>query len=141
MSVTAYFAKYRPDLKMSRTHSGVDQVGIAYYGPVLSGSLAVRQGLELQAVNSPAAGAHIRRIAPGDLDYQEPPAPDPGYSDPRLDPDGLLAAQRAATLSRCEPYDSVLRFHLGLPLLPDPYVPARRIVRSWNNSPRGRVTP
>ena len=141
MSVTAYFAKYRPDPKMNRGHSGVDRVGIAYCGPVLSGSLAVRHGLELKAVNSPAAGEQICRIAPGGLGYQEPPAPDPGYRDPRLDPDRLLAAQRDASLSRGEPYDPVLRFHLGLPLLPDPYAPTRRIAVRLNNPPRGRVTP
>ena len=117
MSIHGFFDKNVPDLKMPET--GTNPLGIRYQGPVLSGSLGVRQSLERSAVNSP---------------------PSPTGIGSRLPPDPLLAAQRA-DVGRRESTDPVLRAHLGLPPLPDPYEQRRRSAERWEKERLDHVIP
>jgi hypothetical protein len=129
MSISGYFSKNVPDPKMPKTETGTDDLGIRYEGPVLSGLLGVRQNLQQNAVNSPQTSSQIREIAPGGVTYLEPLSV-LAREDPRLQPDPLGAAQRADVGSR-EAYDPVLRFHLGLPPLPDAHEQRRRSAEEW----------
>lgn len=126
MSVTGYFAKNKPELKMPKSETGTDNLGTHYEGPVLSGLAGVNQQLERQAVNSSQTSAQIRDIAPGGISYLPPPASIHPSQGPRLEPDPLLAAQRHRLGGRPELCDPVLRHHIGLPPLPDPYDEQRR---------------
>ena len=130
MSVSSYLTKNIPDLKMSKTETGTDDLGIRYEGPVLSGLMGVRQNLQQNAVNSPQTDRQIREIAPGGVNYLEPSPSIRLRQDPRLEPDPLLAAQRDR-LAPHEPYDPVLRHHAGLPPLPDPYEKQRLRAENW----------
>lgn len=121
MSVTAYFTKNKPELKMPKSDTEPDSLGIRYEGPVLSGRVGVQHQLQNHAANSPQTSAQIRALAPGGLTCLPPSAYVHATHDPRLQPDPLRAAQRESLGNRPELYDPVLRFHTGRPPLPDPY--------------------
>ena len=131
MPVTRYFTKNKPDLKMPKSETGTDNLGTRYEGPVLSGLLGVKEQIERQAVSSAQTSAQIRDIAPGGVNYLPPAEYMPPREDTRLEPDRLLAAQREQLGNRPELYDPVLRHHLRLPPLPDPYEVQRRRAEAW----------
>jgi hypothetical protein len=138
MSISGYLSKNVPDLKMPKTETGTDDLGIRYEGPVLSGLLGVRQNLKQNAVNSPHTSSQIREIAPGGVNYLELPPSIHLREDTRLQPDPLLAAQRDDVGPR-EAYDPVLRSHLNLPPLPDPHQQRRRSAERWEKERHNHV--
>jgi len=141
MDVTDYIKVNKPELKMPRCESGTDELGIRYQGPVLSGMRGVKQQLELQAVSSPSASSQIRQIAPGGLNYLPPSPPTSPASDTRLDPDPMYAAQRRLLNNRADLCDPVLRHHLRLPPLPDPYEQRRLAAEAWQKERHKHVLP
>lgn len=136
MPIDGYFDKNVSDLKMPKTET--DDLGIHYEGPVLSGLLGVRQNLKRNAVNTPQTSSQVREIAPGGVNYLDPPASIPYREDTRLQPDPLFAAQRANVDPR-ETCDPVLRSHLALPPLPDPYEQRRLIAQRWEKERHNHV--
>ena len=132
--------KNKAGLKMPRNPGGLDKLGIRYHGPVLTGLMGVNERLERDAVASQQTHAEIRRIAPGGAKYLPPVESIPPRQDPRLEPDPVLAAQRAE-LRRPEFYDPVLRHHAGLPPLPDRYEELRRREEDWRRRRKERIIP
>ncbi len=74
MDVTSYIKKSKTELKMPRTDpvTGVDNAGIRFEGPVLSGLVGVKHQLQQNAAGSPQTSAQIREIAPGGVTYIPP---------------------------------------------------------------------
>ncbi len=138
MSDSTYARKSKTGLKMPQNPTGIDRLGIRYHGPILTGLIGVNERLERDAVASTQTSAEIRRIAPGGANYLPPPESIPPHHDPRLEPDPVLAAQRAE-LRRPELYDPVLRHHLGLPTLPDPHEQLQRRADDWQARRKDRI--
>jgi hypothetical protein len=115
---------------MPKHETGTDELGIRYEGPVLSGLLGLRQQLERQAASSPQAGARIREIAPGGIAYAGPPSPVHCSHGNPVQPDPLYACQREQ-LGHPSLADPVIRHHLNLPPLPDPYEERRLAEEYW----------
>jgi hypothetical protein len=122
MDVTSYIKRSKPELKMPKTDPFTcrDSAGIRFEGPVLSGLVGVKQQLQQHAANSPQTSAQIREIAPGRVPYVPPENYVSSREDPRLQRDPLYAAQ-ARQLGHPSLADPVIRHHLNLPPLPDPY--------------------
>jgi hypothetical protein len=135
MDVTSYIKKSKPELKMPKTDpfTGRDSAGIRFEGPVLSGLVGVKHQLQQHAANSPQTSAQIREIAPGGLTYIPPEKYINSGEDPRLVSDPLYSAQ-ARQLGHPSLADPVIRHHLNLPPLPDPYEnsPLRRYNEKHN---------
>jgi hypothetical protein len=135
MDVTSYIKKSKPELKMPRTDpvTGVDSCGIRFEEPVLSGLIGVKHQLQQHAAGSPQTSAQIREIAPGGVTYIPPENYVTSGQDPRLRRDPLYSAQ-ARQLDHPSLADPVIRHHLNLPPLPDPYEnsPLRRYNEKHN---------
>jgi hypothetical protein len=109
----------------------VDDLGIRYEGPVLSGLVGARQQLRNQASASSQTSTQIRELSPGGASYLPNPALLHPSHDSRLQPDPLRDAQRSRLGGRHDLCDPVLRAHTGLPPLPDPYEEQRRRQETW----------
>ena len=122
MDVTSYVKKSKPELKMPKTDpfTGRDSAGIRFEGPVLSGLVGVKHQLQQHATGSPQTSAKIREIAPGGVACIPPENFVSSGEDPRLQRDPLYSAQ-ARQLGHPSLADPVIRHHLNLPPLPDPY--------------------
>ena len=120
MSVHGYFTKRKTELRMQKTEDGRDALGIQWEGSVLGGHMSLEEKLECEAAKSLPAGSRIRDLAPGGLNYIPPTEYLIPREDPRLERDPVYERQRQQ-LGRPELYDPVLRFHLRLDPLPDPY--------------------
>jgi hypothetical protein len=105
---------------MPKTEACRDKLGIRFEGPVLSGMLGVKQQLERQAASSPQTCAQIREIAPGGVNYVKPAELVSSCRGTPIDPDPVYAYQRSR-LGHPSHADPVLRHHMNLPPLPDPY--------------------
>jgi hypothetical protein len=142
MSDTGYFVRNKPELKMPRPGpvTGADNLGIRYEGSVLTGLLGVKQQLERQAANSPQTGAQIREIAPGGVTYVNPHSPIHYYHGVPIDSDPVYAAQRACLGGSPGSTDPVLRHHLNLPPLPDPYEERHRAAEAWQKERHKHVS-
>ena len=129
MPVTTHFPA-PPDTRMPKTPSGVDELGIRYEGPVLTGHLRVRQSFREQAgklcdprqSNLPDLGPGVQA---GPVSFQPQPA---NAADALVTVDPLVAVHRAkfgpppsTTYTHPEQYDAVLRAHLHMEPPPDPY--------------------
>jgi hypothetical protein len=125
MPVSGYFDKNHPDLRMPRTETGTDSLGITYEVPVLSGLLDVKQQLQRQSVSSAQTSTQIREIAPGGASYLEPADYVQPSHDARLTADPLYESQRAR-FAHPSLADPVLRHHLNLSPLPGAYEERRR---------------
>jgi hypothetical protein len=122
----------KPEVKFPKPDplTNRDSLGIRYEGPVLTGMLGLNQKLEDRAAASPQTSAQIREIAPGGATYIPPEQfLNPG-SDPRLTPDPAYAYQRSQ-LPHPSLADPVIRHHLNLPPLPDPYEQRRQAAEAF----------
>ena len=100
-------------------------LGIRFEGPVLTGLLGVNHQLERQAASTPQTSAQIRAIAPGGVSCINPNTRIPAYQPLPMEPDPVYAWQRSQ-LPHASLADPVIRHHLNLPPLPDPYEKLRR---------------
>jgi hypothetical protein len=120
---------------MPENPGGIDELGIRYEGPVLTGHLGVRQSFREQAgklcdprdSNLPDLGPDVQA---GPVSFQPQPAKG---ADALVSVDPLMAVHRAkfgpppsTTYARPEQYDAVLRSHLHMGPAPDPYEYLRR---------------
>ena len=122
MDVITYIKRSKPELKMPKTDpfTGRDSAGIRFEGPVLSGLVGLKHQFQQHAAGSPQTSAKIREIAPGGVAYKPPENCVGSREDPRLEHDPLYSAQARQLVHPCLA-DPVLRHHLNLPPLPDPY--------------------
>jgi len=120
----------KPELKIPKTETGADELGIRYEGSVLNGLLGLKEKLERQAVFSNETSAQIREIAPGGVKYIDPFAQTPSGHGYQLEPDLVYANQRSQ-LRHPSLADPVIRHHLNLPPLPDPYDEIERRREYW----------
>ena len=98
MSVQSHFP-HPPDTRMPKNPGAVDELGIRYEGPVLSGQLGVREAFKDQAARLGARReSNLPKLGPGFR--VRPMSPGPPVTDVYDSPDQ---------------YDPVLRFHLGMP--------------------------
>jgi hypothetical protein len=117
-----------------------DSLGIRYEGPVLTGMLGLNQQLERQATSSPQTSAQIREIAPGGLTYETPSYGVHPYQGNPTEPDPVYAQQRSE-LPHPSLADPVIRCHLNLPPLPDPYEQRRQAAEAFRKlRESGKIT-
>jgi hypothetical protein len=134
MPVTTHFPG-PPDTRMPENPGGIDELGIRYEGPVLTGHLGVRQAFRDQAgklcdpreSNLPYLGPGVQA---GPVSFQPQPA---NAADALVSVDPVVAAYRSrfgpppsTHYSSPEQYDAVLRSHLNMGPAPDPYEHQRR---------------
>ncbi len=95
MSVQTHFP-HPPDTRMPQNPEGVDELGIRYEGPVLTGLLGVREAFQDQAT---------KLLGPRESNL---PELGPGFKVGPMSPGPPVTANYANP----EDYDPVLRFHL-----------------------------
>ena len=106
----------KPEAKMPKPDplTNRDELGIRYEGPVLSGQVGLNEHFERQAASLPI------------------PSPIPPYQGRPTEPDPLYAYQRSQ-LPHPSLADPVIRCHLNLPPLPDPYEQQRKAAEAFEN--------
>jgi len=141
MSVDTHFPS-PPDMRMPKNPDGVDELGIRYEGPVLTGRVGVREAFRDEATKlSGHRESNLPDLGPG---VQTGPVPSPGPPANRADAlvsvDPVMQAQRekfgpppSSTYTHPEQYDPVLRSHLRMEPAADPYEQRRREKAYWES--------
>jgi len=141
MSVDCHFPA-PPDTRMPKNPEGVDELGIRYTGPVLTGMAGVRQTFRDEAYK---LCGHRESLLPdlgSGIRTEPPPAPRPPAktSNAVVSADPLMKAHReqfgpppAGSYTHPEQYDPVLRSHLRMAPAHDPYEERRRRQAYWES--------
>ncbi len=134
MSVQTHFP-HPPDTRMPQNPGGVDELGIHYEGPVLTGLLGVREAFKDQAAGlGNRRESNLPELGPGfKVEPVRPASPFAEANNHLLSVDPVMEAHRSqfgpppsATYTHPEQYDPVLRFHLGMKPAHDPYEAQRK---------------
>jgi len=141
MSVDCHFPA-PPDTRMPKNPEGVDELGIRYTGPVLTGMAGVRQTFRDEAYKLAAhRESNLPDLGPG-IQAQPPPSPwpPPDANKHLVSVDPLMRAHRdqfgpppSSSYTHPEQYDPVLRSHLPMAPAHDPYERRRRELAHWES--------